>query len=335
MTPTDEQLIADTLKRCGLSPAANLRRIGIDRGFNTHIHRFQCGSQELVAKVGTNPDRFPHNTREIDAFVLLATPCMLPVPAHRAHLIDEANGWTVLIMDHIEAREPSSEEGIDLATLDQSIAAMTTCWNTTTGNAPELGRPLPQWGKGTRNSSHPHRRRVDRFRKRSSNYLQHFAGEAESKSPSLELVRWLDANLEACLDEAAGWPRRLIHGDLHPENLLLKNDQLTILDWQTASWGAPILDLMRLILDGIPTITISQLEERVRCLFELQNDPAPEPDIHRQSAIAAAITHAGFISGWGGRPLNTLGPREKQIIQRHASPEGAGRLVQHLLSRHW
>ena len=124
MTPTDQQLIARTLEQAGLPAATNLRRIGIDRGFNSRIHRFNCGTEDLVAKVGTESSRLPHNMREIDVLEQLGTRCTLPAPLHRGHLIDEEHGHAILIMNHVVAEEPNTEEGIDLRTLDLTIESM-------------------------------------------------------------------------------------------------------------------------------------------------------------------------------------------------------------------
>ena len=336
MTPTDQQLIARTLDRAEFPAASNLRRIGIDRGFNSRIHRFDCGTEDLVAKVGTDPSRFPHNTREIDVLEHFGPRCALPAPHHRAHLIDEEHGHVILIMNHVQAHEPDTEKGIDLRTLDLAIGSMEGCWNTRPSQAPSLPRPLPNWGIGTQGTPTPHRRRVERFRRRSRNHLEHFTTDTDSARRSIELVKWLDANLEACLTESARWPRTLIHGDLHPENMLISDDGVIVLDWQTTSWGPPIMDLMRLVLDGIPSIPLPELEERILSLSRIARELAcDDQQALRRSAIAAAITHAGFISGWGGRPLSTLTNREKAIVQHHASPMGPGRLVHELLSTHW
>ena len=113
---------------------------------------------------------------------------------------------------------------------------------------------------------------MERFRRRSRNHLEHFTTDTDSARRSIELVKWLDANLEACLTESARWPRTLIHGDLHPENMLISDDGVIVLDWQTTSWGPPIMDLMRLVLDGIPSIPLPELEERILNLSRIARE---------------------------------------------------------------
>jgi hypothetical protein len=45
-------------------------------------------------------------------------------------------------------------------------------------------------------------------------------------------------------------PRCLVHGDFVPKNAAVRHDELMLMDWQTAGWGTPASDVMRLDLDA-------------------------------------------------------------------------------------
>jgi thiamine kinase-like enzyme len=57
----------------------------------------------------------------------------------------------------------------------------------------------------------------------------------------LELVR-----KEVPAHEIAGLPRTLLHGDVHPGNVLVHADQATLIDWGGSRIGPAALDLANL-----------------------------------------------------------------------------------------
>ena len=68
---------------------------------------------------------------------------------------------------------------------------------------------------------------------------------AEQRTVCERLVGAFDSYLEG--EQAAGWPMGLVHGDYRLDNLLFgqpgSERALTIVDWQTVTWGAAMTDL--------------------------------------------------------------------------------------------
>ena len=56
----------------------------------------------------------------------------------------------------------------------------------------------------------------------------------------------VETTLPSDLEKLAGLDPTVIHGDLHPENILVEGASISIIDWQTCSFGSVLHDVVRL-----------------------------------------------------------------------------------------
>jgi hypothetical protein len=107
--------------------------------------------------------------------------------------------------------------------------------------------------------------------------------------PSFQRERWLAA-LRPKVDHALPWilqtPRTLIHGELFPKNVLVRDGGVFPIDWESASIAAGELDLASLT-DNWPADVTAACEERyARCRW-----PAGAPADFRQTLESARLFH--------------------------------------------
>jgi aminoglycoside phosphotransferase (APT) family kinase protein len=184
-------------------------------GYSHQTLRATLGGEPCALKLAREPQKRADVRHEGRALELIA-PLGLPAPAPRALI--EGDGLTVLVtralpgdnglklLDH-----PSDSLGPVYHALGQVAARI---------HAAPLPPPDPALLLATR--------------------LEH----ARDVLPGLSLDDALCDALLRALDHPA-WqaPPRLLHGDLGLHNLLWSGETLALLDWEWASWGAPVLDL--------------------------------------------------------------------------------------------
>ena len=337
MTPSaeDTESIHNALMACGYSSRFTATRIGEDRGFTSRCYAVGLSEKTLVAKVTPAANIHPKAIRESEILKHFAPAAQLPAPAFIGDQIDPYDGNHVLLMSHI------SGDGINTIATDSyqiimhSLQSMIPCWNTPIENLPE-STIVSRWGTGTKGHTTPHTRRVRRFKKRALHFLEEYSGQETSAPEIPYVVDWIREHLEPCLETAAKWPSAMIHGDLHPENIILNQNTITVLDWQTASLGSPLLDITRLLMDSVPELGADEFIECTRNLIN-QCDHyahiAPHA-LHTSSPpIAAIIGYAGFVSGWGGKQISNMSPEEKSLVRHHSSMQGPTRLIRELIPR--
>jgi aminoglycoside phosphotransferase (APT) family kinase protein len=106
---------------------------------------------------------------------------------------------------------------------------------------------------------------------------------------------------------------RLIHGDLHLDNVIFDGERLVIIDWQTACVGHPTLDFVNFVYSSLT------IDDRRAIEAELK------PELLPQGVINA---FAGHVL-WFARPdLHELEGRERALADQALSD---GRLVSGLL----
>ncbi|MEU2441043.1 aminoglycoside phosphotransferase family protein [Streptomyces rubradiris] len=88
---------------------------------------------------------------------------------------------------------------------------------------------------------------------------------------------------EAALGLAAGGPARLVHGDLHPGNVLSGPDARMVAIDPRPAWGDPDFDAVDWVLDGV--VSLDVLEDRIGELAGMV--PGQDPD--RVSAWCRAL----------------------------------------------
>ena len=333
--PEDMYSVEAALESAGLSSPLNVTRIGEHRGFTSRCYIVGYGQHHLVAKVTSSEHIHPKAVRETDILKRFRGPAHLPAPNYIGAQVCNQSGDHVLLMNAICGDEVDTMALDSHQTLQQALQRMVPCWDTPIQDLPE-SQYLSRWGAGTQSHSHPHARRVRRFKKHASAFVDNYS-KHESSAPEIPcVIRWMCEHFERCLDVSAQWPLAMIHGDLHPENIIVGNQDITILDWQTASFGSPLFDISRLLMDAAPTLTADEFIKWThttlsQCTQYIQQD---DTTLNATSAgIAAVVGYAGFVSGWGGKKTSSLSPREHLLVKHHASIDGPTRLIKECISK--
>ncbi|MGO1052748.1 phosphotransferase family protein [Crossiella sp. CA198] len=119
----------------------------------------------------------------------------------------------------------------------------------------------------------------------------------------------------------------LVHGDIHPQNLLAHNGSITLIDWGDAVWGDPATDFVKLPLDHLrpvltgylPTAT-DHLDWAARILWHQLSwtlgrlrDPRPRPDERHWSAppYARLLDLLRFLAEGPPEPWRSLLPNAR------------------------
>ena len=182
---------------------------------------------------------------------------------------------------------------------------------------------LPRWGSGSAGTSTPHLRRHRRFMRRHGACLQAWADPVDRP--------WLDAlsvrlgdSLQADAQALAALSPRLLHGDLHADNLRLDGDEVALLDWQSTSLGSPVHDVAVWLSAHVDHGRLQPMSALARNHLEFV-DAWPG-----QAMWLAALraTLSGLMSAYGNRGPSAAGDREAREVRRLLSSRGlAGALV--------
>ena len=168
--------------------------------------------------------------------------------------------------------------------------------------------PLSGWGRGTAASDAAFERRTRRLERRVAGFLA-LLPAARREAWRSRLERLLPRHGQACRIVADLGGDRLIHGDLHPGNLRVDGQTAILIDWQQASIGHPLVDVVRWLAEHGPR-DAAICRALARGHAEAVGVPVHEP------AMAALLetTLAGLVSGFGGRTPGTLRPWERAVI---------------------
>ncbi len=332
--PHDALSIQEALAACGFPSSVNPVRIGKDRGFTSRCYAIDLTGQTVVAKVTSSQHIHPRAEREAEVLKNFVVSARLPAPVYIGNHLCENSKEHVLFMSHVSGNEMKTFERESNQVLIQALRSMIPCWATHIEQLPSSSL-ISEWGTGTHGHAKPHTRRIRRFRTRSENFMQYHLHH-ESSAPEIpEVLNWIGEHLEACLEKSAQWPSALIHGDLHPENIIIRPKDVSILDWQTASLGSPLLDITRLLMDGAPDLEADEcihLTETIAKEYEDLGGKSPSTlRCTENCAIASILAYAGFISGWGGKSKSQLSSREYRLVQHHSSVNGPTRLANELI----
>lgn len=200
------------------------------------------------------------------------------------------------------------------------------CWDA----LPRL-EGVEEWGRGTAGSARPHRRRVRRFVSRKARFLE--------RLEPLEQARrnWLSGLLDLVADRFEEDLVRLgrlaptvLHGDLHPGNVLFGPDSPRIIDWQTASFGPAIHDLARFLGESLRGDLLDRrfdrlLNRQFERLERLGVDGCAIEAAGAERHAALRCVLAGLVSGYGNDRSATVS--ESRTVDRLARPDGLAGLV--------
>ena len=116
---------------------------------------------------------------------------------------------------------------------------------------------------------------------------------ADTPAEPLARIKRLAPRFQALCDELAGCgvPETMIHGDLHPGNVALKDGRITIFDWTDGAIAHPFLDLVTYLPDHpIGDVSADEACDRLRELYlATWVDCAPRETLQRAFDIAQVL----------------------------------------------
>lgn len=167
---------------------------------------------------------------------------------------------------------------------------------------------LPEWGQGRGTGRDRHERRVRRYRSRCSGFLKNieqrgaFGGVDDSGLRHLMDV--VDERLESDLEELAGLGTSLIHADLHAENLVFNGESVSILDWQTCSYGPIVYETVRFLAESLRGPDAFDRFESELAAHKMLMTQRGFPDdvlstLETSIERCLRVSFAGMVSGYG------------------------------------
>ncbi|MBX3372526.1 MAG: phosphotransferase [Phycisphaeraceae bacterium] len=321
---------------CTMHPAPDLTA----RGRTGHLSRV---FSEATAPPGAVPialvketPRGPHRERaERERWCLATLPPFLEAtpPLRMPALLaadETGDGALRLLLPWLPGRSRSIGDGCttdDAAQVLAALASMHRAWRAPARQA--LLSPLPVWGDGERGAARPHQRRADRFRGRLPRFLARYA---HAMPPGLadRLVRLAD-RFEGLLSIADRWPRTLVHGDVHLENLLLPDGRaqpVALLDWQSASRGSGLVDAVRFLVESLHDggAAPPRLSPLLCAWAEDAEEPGGAAGALDRADAAIDLVLAGFVSGYAG-PQTAPPPPPDPVLERLLGADRMGALV--------
>ena len=174
----------------------------------------------------------------------------MPAPRLYYGAADEATGRIVLLLQDLSTARPGDVlHGCSPEEAERVLHAITP-FHARWWAQPPLGDSswLPNW-VGNQEA------RQERYTRQVGPFLQRFGHQLP---PLLhETIDRLRTDYVRVLTRLAGAPATLIHADLHLDNMLFspsdRDHPVTILDWQSISWGAAAVDVALFLFGSLST----------------------------------------------------------------------------------
>ena len=297
------------LEEAGIGGVDSIAERQAHPGSTGRIHDVHAGGRRLVAKVTTDPAFHQRAAREFHVLQALGRRLDGLIPHFVAGVIDEVTPRTIVLMDRVEGTSGDSIAGSTTEMTVTILDRMSRAWRIGGDDSDLDGLDLPHWGRGTE-GPRPHRRRAARFIRRGQAMLRRFPGSTPIHAPLLDRI---GDRFEAIAEAPSPGSVRLIHGDLHLDNVVFSADGPRVLDWQTASLGDPVDDVVRLAMESHPDLTVDALVGLCDLHPESRTEP---PHLARRTVLA----YAGLVSGLAGRPDLDPASREHQLARRLLTP---------------
>ncbi len=326
MTQADHAAIVSALWSTWTGASAvSLQRVAIapDRGVTGHVERCTDGSLEAIVKIPGDQADPAWAAREAFALQHVLSPLDMCVPTLLAELPTERGPALLLSIcpgvDGDIAAEP------DIALSQRVLAAIEPLH--AMQPKPQWTSHLPHWGAGTAGALRPHARRVRRFERRYNACLQAW-GDPKDLPWLCKLAERMQSTLEGDFATLATLDTRVLHGDLHADNLRLDGDRVHLLDWQSISCGAPLIDTAYWLNVQMSHETALACNALGRSHLEAVGAWPGEACWQ----AAQRVDLSGIISAYATRLPSMVCQREAIFVRRQLSNEGLSGVLWDLMS---
>ncbi|MCX6538116.1 MAG: phosphotransferase [Acidobacteria bacterium] len=110
-------------------------------------------------------------------------------------------------------------------------------------------------------------------------FVKHFVGGYRGATITPAAREAISQECGAIVEELAGEPRVLCHRDYHSRNLMLRGDQLFIIDFQDARMGPDTYDLVSLLRDSYVDIGEDDVQQFIAYFLALKGSPTSQTDL--------------------------------------------------------
>jgi aminoglycoside/choline kinase family phosphotransferase len=118
------------------------------------------------------------------------------------------------------------------------------------------------------------------------------------------------------VQELAAEPRVLCHRDYHSRNLMLRESELYIIDFQDARMGPDTYDLVSLLRDSYVDLPNSTVDELIAYFLALKGVTGEDPDFRRRFDVMALQRNLKALGTFGYQTTAKRNPVYIQYIPR-------------------
>lgn len=122
---------------------------------------------------------------------------------------------------------------------------------------------------------------------------------ALERAGAVEAVQRVEAAHAAAIEEVAGLPRTLVHGEFYPANVLVEDGRIRPVDWEMAGVGPGLLDVAALTSGGWSTEARTRMALAYRSALLDAGGRVPPPQGLLRALTACRLLIAVQWLGWG------------------------------------
>jgi len=147
-------------------------------------------------------------------------------------------------------------------------------------------------------------------------FIKHYLGAYRGVTFDPAEREALRGECAAIVEELATEPRVLCHRDYHSRNLMLRDDQLFIIDFQDARLGPDTYDLASLLRDSYVDLPWAVVDDLIAYFLALQGRPAEADEFRRRFDLMALQRNLKALGTFGYQTTARGNPVYLQYMPR-------------------